>query len=120
MNEKELKELNDTMEIKECPDCGCDFYFALSENPDICGLCSEIELVDELIELFQEYRENFGISEYDTNYPDENPLTLQSQFEDKFASTICKYQGHKFVPDHCGLPQHDYCDVCKIRREEIL
>jgi len=73
--------------------------------------------INELISLFQEYRENFGITEYDEEYPYEDPLKLQIEFEDKFAEIVCRNLGHKMVPDHCGKPEHDYCEICHARRE---
>lgn len=32
---------------------------------------------------------------------------------------ICNHYGHNLVQDYCGIPKHDYCRSCMIRREAL-
>ena len=79
----------------------------------------EFDLANELVKLFLEYREYFGVSEFDKSYPDENPLERQCDFENKFAEVFCNSRGHELVPDQCGKPEHDFCVMCNQTRESL-
>ena len=74
-------------------------------------------LADDLIALFREYRECFGIS--DEDFPDEEPQTKQCEFEDKFTEIVCRHRGHDLVPDQCMKVEHDFCINCGKRRDSI-
>lgn len=65
-----------------------------------------MNIADKMIELFDEYRDSFGIDL-------EDQLDRACEFEDKFCELICEYRGHDIGPDQCGKPEHDYCYVCK-------
>ena len=66
-------------------------------------------IVDEFIELFDEYRENFGLG----SDPEHHwALSKQCEFEDKFSALICIYKGHDVSPDQCCRPEHDFCYRC--------
>lgn len=74
-------------------------------------------MMDELEKLFWDHNENFGLS--DVDFPEERPQDDQVDFEEKFKEILCRYKGHKLIPDQCGMVTHDYCCVCGSRREEI-
>lgn len=47
--------------------------------------------------------------------------TRSSKAEDAFYSVVaaadvlaCQVFGHVPVPDHCGIPEHDFCAGCQI------
>lgn len=31
---------------------------------------------------------------------------------DRAQAVICREKGHQAIPDHCGMPEHDYCAWC--------
>lgn len=65
-------------------------------------MCPECK---DLIDLFWEYREHFGIDESDD-------LEKSCEYEDKFREILCRHEGHIIYPDQCGIPEHDYCYRC--------
>ncbi len=67
-------------------------------------------LAEDLIKLFYEYRESFGLT--NAEFPDMQPQDEQCEFEEKFCEAICKHTGHDFVPDQCGYWHHNYCYRC--------
>ena len=62
--------------------------------------------------LFGDYREHFGLDDQDN-------LESKCDFEPEFAKLICQFEGHNLVPDHCGKPEHYFCTMCNVRREEL-
>lgn len=35
---------------------------------------------------------------------------------DPLLKLICQIKGHRVVSDHCGKPEHDYCNWCRETR----
>jgi len=72
-----------------------------------------MEIIDKMIVLFSKHREEFGLDE-----PDD--LESQEEFERQFCKLICEFKGeHELIQDQCMRPEHDYCVVCNVRREEL-
>lgn len=72
----------------------------------------EKKVIDKMIDLFSEHREYLGMDEADD-------LNNQEEFERKFSALICGHRGHEMVQDQCRRPEHDYCVVCRVRREDL-
>jgi hypothetical protein len=75
------------------------------------------ETVQRMAELFDKYREYFGLD--DTSFPEDGPQRKQCEFEDAFVGLMCSYYGHDIGPDQCGKPEHDLCYRCGRLRVEI-
>ena len=76
-----------------------------------------MEKYDKLIELFEEYREHFGLT--NKEFPEMEPQDKQCEFEDKFCELICEIKGHDIISDTCGIPEHDYCFMCNTLKSVI-
>ena len=78
-------------------------------------------VIDEMIELFDKYRDDFGVCNHD--FPKGKCQENQCEFEDRFCELICKYMGHTIGPNHRqdqhGKPEHDFCYRCDKLRIEI-
>ena len=82
----------------------------MSENKENVNV---ISVTEKMIRLFSDYRDYFGIGA-------ESSLEAQCDFEEFFLGLICEYNGkHNLAPDQCGKPEHDYCTVCNISREDL-
>ena len=73
--------------------------------------------VEEMSALFNEYSEDFGLTNAD--FPDDKPQDRQFEFEGKFNAIICCHKGHDIGPDQCGKQEHDMCYRCGILRIEL-
>ena len=59
--------------------------------------------IHELRLLYLDYRWRFNEVDWDASV----------------AAWICDQLGHELIQDQCGKPEHDYCRICDVRREEI-
>jgi len=67
-------------------------------------------IVMRMIDLFNEYRDDFGLCNHD--FPGGNFLEKACEFEDKFARLVCEHNGHDYIYDQCGYWGHQFCCVC--------
>jgi hypothetical protein len=79
---------------------------------------TQAEFIERAIELYDEYREYFGLS--DETFPEDEPQDKQCEFEEKFVQLICAHQGHNIEPDMCGKYNHDFCYRCMTARNDIV
>ena len=73
--------------------------------------------LERLVDLFEEYREFFGMANSD--FPEDKPQDKQCKYEEEFLDILCEYYGHDIGPDQCGKPEHDLCYRCRRRRVDI-
>lgn len=77
----------------------------------------DTECVNDMIALFHEYSDYFGITDYE--FPDVGPEDKQIEFEDKFRDLICLYRGHRVIQDGSLTEEHDFCLECGRLEAEI-
>lgn len=65
----------------------------------------ERRALDAIVDLLDEYADDFGLDGAEH-------LERQCEFEDRFREWICTWKEHRYIPDHCGMVAHDYCDQC--------